>query len=105
MKHKAVKLRRLGTTEPVTAYLLHYKVVEDKGGYFETYYEKKRPTPSHRRDVTAVYWIPSRPLRLSMEEKADLSRGKHFFRRNDGFLFGALVALRNTGELFHRRLV
>jgi hypothetical protein len=40
-----------------------------------------------------------------MEEKADLSRGKHFFRRNDGFLFGALVALRNTGELFHRRLV
>lgn len=65
-----------------------------------TYSLKKEKSRRNKTSVTHVYFIPNEngnnnDLLIANEIK----RGKQFFSKKDGFLFGALMELRKLGNL------
>jgi hypothetical protein len=66
-------------------------------------YSRKQPREKQGRDISALIWIPNGSENngeaLTIEQRADLNRGFTFFTPKDGFLFGAWVELRKTGEV------
>jgi hypothetical protein len=83
--------------------ILHYSASEYGA---PATYSRKQPREKQGRDISALIWIPEKGETLTLAEKADLNRGFTFFNDRNiatgsglGFLLGAQVELRRTGEL------
>lgn len=61
-----------------------------------TYSLKKEKSRRNKTSVTHVYFIPKENNSFV---SAELRRGKRFFSKSEGFLFGALMELRKLGSL------
>jgi hypothetical protein len=87
--------------------ILHYKASEYGA---PATYSRKQPREKRGREISALLWIPNgsetNGEALTIEQRADLNRGFAFFNERNaatgnglGFLLGAQVELRRTGEL------
>ena len=102
---KPIKFSKYTTPDGVEkpCVILHYHA-SDYGS--PGAYSKTQPREKPGRDVRVLIWIPVNGEALTMAEKADLNRGFTFFNDRNvvtgsglGFLLGAQVELRRTGEL------
>lgn len=102
---KPIKFSKYTTPEGVEkpCVILHYHASDygERGVFSRT-----KPREKRGRDVRALIWIPANGESLTMAEKADLNRGFTFFNDRNavtgsglGFLLGAQIELRRTGEL------
>jgi len=83
----------------ITAYFLHS---ERNGDFNIKDYSLKKRSSTKNKTCTNLYWVPNfkdANGNISMEEKANLERGKKFFSAKEGFLFGAMVDLRKSGAI------
>lgn len=102
MKMKPIKFSQYTTPEGVEkpCVILHYGASEY--GELKTF-TRTKPREKRGRDIIALFWIPDgseiNGESLTREQKAELERGWRFFATREGFLFGAWLELRKTGEV------
>ena len=95
---KPIKFSKYTTPEGVEkpCVILHYGYAEY--GELKTF-TRTKPREKRGRDIIALFWTPDEGESLTTAQKAELERGFRFFTTREGFLFGAWIELRKTGEV------